>query len=123
MDDRIFDGFVRLMASRPTRRGIARGAALVAAAAFGLARSDASEARHALIALGGACRHTRQCLHHALASRRVRPSREAVSCADNGFRYDGQFNCCRHGGGSCTRDEDCCGTRHFCRSRVCTYLR
>lgn len=123
MDDRIFDGFVRLMASRPSRRGLARGAILVAAAAFGLGRSDVGEARHALIALGGACRHTSQCLHHAPASRHVRPGRQAVFCADNGFRYDGALNCCRYGGGSCVRDEDCCGSRHFCRSRVCTYLR
>jgi len=119
----MFDTFIRLMASRPTRRGIMRGAALAAVSALGLARSDAAEARHALIALGGACRHTSQCLHHAPVSRRVRPSRQAVYCADNGFRYDGALNCCRYGGGSCERDEHCCGSRHFCRNRVCTYLR
>ena len=123
MDDQIFDAFARLIAGRPSRRGMVRGAALAVASALALSQSHAVKARHALIPLGGACRHTNQCLHHAPAFRRVRPSRQAVYCADNGFRYDGLHNCCRHQGGSCTRDEDCCGVRHFCRSRVCTYLR
>ena len=97
--------------------------ALAVGSALALVRINESDARHALIALGGACRHTNQCLHHAPSSRRARPNRQAVYCADNGFRYDGTLNCCRYGGGSCARDEECCGDRHFCRSRVCTYLR
>lgn len=94
-----FDTFVRLMASRPSRRGIVRGeAGLAAAFALALAPSGGADAHHALIALGGVCRHTNQCLHHAPTSRRRRPSWQAVYCADNGFRYDGPLNCCRNRG-------------------------
>jgi hypothetical protein len=123
VDDELFDTFARAIASRGSRRGIVRGMALAATAALAGTRSDAAHAHHALIPLGKACRHTNQCLHHAPASRHVRPGRQAVYCADNGFRYDGPLNCCRYGGGSCERDEHCCGSRHFCRNRVCTYLR
>ena len=122
MDDQRFDAFVRIIATRLPRRGIVRGAALAAASVLALLRSSTADAHHALIGLGGACRHTSQCVHHAPTSRRVRPSRQSVYCADNGFRYDGPFNCCRTGGGSCTRAAHCCGVRH-CRSGVCTFLR
>jgi hypothetical protein len=97
----------------------------LALVALALMQDDRVEAHHhgSHIPLGGACRHTNPCLHHAPASRRGSASREWVYCADNGFRYDGAFNCCRHRGGSCERDEHCCGTREFCRNRICTYLR
>jgi hypothetical protein len=87
-------------------------------------RDEETSAHHAKTPLGGACRHTTQCLHHAVTTRRARgrSSRQAVYCADNGFRYDGAFNCCRYEGGSCQLDEHCCGSRHFCRNKVCTYL-
>ena len=124
MDSDRFDAVVRALAGHASRRGTLQGvAALAAASVLALVRTGTAGAHHGRIALGGACRHTNQCLHHAPASRRVRPSRQAVYCADNGFRYDGSFNCCRQQGGSCTRDEHCCGVRHFCRNRVCAYLR
>jgi hypothetical protein len=93
-------------------------------AALAAMRGAETVAHHAKTPLGGACRHTNQCLHHAVVTRRAgrRSSRQAVYCADNGFRYDGAYNCCRNRGGSCERDEHCCGTRYFCRNKVCTYL-
>lgn len=120
MDDGAFDAFVRLVASRASRRGLARAAA---AAAVALTRGDVARAHHARIPLGGVCRHTNQCLHHAPPSRRGPTNRQWVYCADNGFRYDGSLNCCRGRGGSCERDEHCCGPREFCRNRLCTHLR
>jgi hypothetical protein len=124
VDSDRFDAVVRALAAHASRRETLQAAAAGAAASLlALIRTSTAEAHHAHIPLGGACRHTILCLNHAPTSRRVRPSRQAVYCADNGFRYDGPFNCCRHQGGSCTRDEHCCGVRHFCRSRVCTYLR
>jgi hypothetical protein len=123
VDSHRFDVAVRALATHASRRETLRGAAALAAAAMlALLRSGPAEAHHARIPLGGACRHTIQCVHHAPTSRRVRPSRQAVYCADNGFRYDGSLNCCRSGGGSCTRNAHCCGARH-CRSGVCAYLR
>jgi hypothetical protein len=117
-----FDGAVRALAAHASRRQTLRAAAASAAAAvLGLARAGTAEAHHANIAVGGACRHTSQCLHHAPASRVVPPSRQAVYCADNGHRFDGSFNCCRTGGGSCTRNAHCCGMRS-CRSGACTFL-
>jgi hypothetical protein len=125
MHDCRFDRAVRVLAERASRRGALRG--VIAALATGLVvmRDAETTAHHALIPLGGACYHTNQCLHHAVVTRRVRmrSSRQAVYCADNGFRYDGALNCCRYGGGSCQRDEHCCGSRHFCRGGVCRYLR
>jgi hypothetical protein len=126
MDDQRFDAFVRAWAGRVSRREVLHGVgASAVASTLVLLRTGAAGAHHALIPLGGACRHTNQCQHHATLHRsaRVRPNPQAVHCADNGFRYDGPLNCCRHLRGSCTRDEHCCGSRHFCRSRVCTYLR
>jgi hypothetical protein len=125
VDDRHFDAFARAMAGRATRREtLRRGAALAAAPLLAVLRGDSAAARHARISLGGACRHTNQCLHHAPAhSGRRRPDPQWVYCAENGFRYDGHLNCCRNEGGTCERDEECCGDRHFCRRRVCAYLR
>ena len=123
--DHRFDNVVRALAEPASRRGALRGTVAVVATLLGLMRGGETAARHARIPLGGACYHTNQCLHHAVATRRarLRPSRQAVYCADNGFRYDGVLNCCRYGGGYCKRDEHCCGSRHFCRGGVCRYLR
>lgn len=123
MDSDCFDAVVRTLAVRASRRETLQAAAAMAAASvLALVRTGTSEAHHARIRLGGACRHTIQCLHHAPISRRARPTRQSVYCADNGLGHDGPFNCCRTGGGSCTHNAHCCGMRH-CRSRVCTYLR
>jgi hypothetical protein len=123
MDSDRFDAVVRALAAHASRREtLQEVAALAAASVLALLGTGTAEAHHAHIGLGGACRHTSQCLHHAPASRLVRPSRQAVYCDDNGYRHDGAANCCRAGGGSCTRNEHCCGVRH-CRSGMCTYLR
>lgn len=124
MDDHHFDAFVRAFAGRASRRGMLRkAAALAAATALAFGQTGAAGAHHGRILLGGACRQTSQCLHYATTRARARRDPQTVYCAYNGFHYDGDLNCCRLGGGSCTRDEHCCGDRHFCRSRVCTYLR
>jgi hypothetical protein len=123
VDSDRFDAVVRALAARASRRETLQAAAgLAAASVLALVRTGVAGAHHARIPLGGACRHTSQCLHHAPTSRRVRPNRQSVYCADNGFRHDGPFNCCRTGGGTCTRNTHCCGRRH-CRGGLCTYLR
>ena len=124
MHDNRFDMAVRLLAGRASRRGAFRGVIAVFATVLAVMRNAETTAHHAMTPLGSACRHTSQCIHHAIVTRqiRVRSSRQAVYCADNGFRYDGVLNCCRYGGGSCQRDEHCCGSRHFCRNKVCIYL-
>jgi anaerobic glycerol-3-phosphate dehydrogenase len=123
MDSDRFDAVVRALAAHASRREtLQEAAALAAASVLALQGTGTAEAHHARIRLGGACRHTSQCLHHAPTSRRARPSRQSVYCADNGLRHDGSFNCCRTGGGSCTRNAHCCGRRH-CRSGACTNLR
>jgi hypothetical protein len=124
VDDRRFDVVARTLTEHASRRGALRGLVATVAALFAVTREAGTSAHHAKTPLGGACRLTSQCLHHAVVTRRarVRPSREAVYCADNGFRYDGSLNCCRNEGGSCRLDEHCCGSRHFCRNKVCTYL-
>ncbi len=124
MDDRRFDGLTRVLAAADSRR-LLRAAVVAVPAMLALPGGAETAAHHAKTPLGGAFRHTSRCLHHAVVTRRVsgRSSRQAVYCAENGFRYDGALNCCRYAGGSCQRDEQCCGSRHFCRSRVCRYLR
>jgi hypothetical protein len=117
-----FDGAVRALAAHASRRETLRGAAASAAAAvLALVRTGPAEAYHARIRLGGACRHTSQCLDHAPVSSRVPPNRQSVFCANNGYGYDGTYNCCRTGGGICTHYAHCCGMRH-CRRGACTYL-
>ena len=123
MDDRRFDAFVRAVAGGASRRGMLRGAAALAAVALGMIRTEVAGAHHSRTPLGGACRVTSQCLHHATTRARARRDPQTVYCAYNGFHYDGDLNCCRLAGGGCTRDEDCCGDRYFCRRRVCRYLR
>ena len=122
MDDHWFDAVVRALPRRASRRTALRSVAVIAVSVLSMLRPDGAGAYHSHTPLGGACRHTRQCLHHELWSRFGGRSRQAVVCAYNGFHYDGPYNCCRHAGGFCERDEHCCGARHFCRTRVCTYL-
>jgi hypothetical protein len=123
--DHRFDVAVRALAGRASRRGALRGLAVSALTVLSAVRGTDTAANHGHIPIGGACRQTSQCVDHAVTSRhhRARPAINAVYCEENGFRYDGRYNCCRHQGGSCQRDEHCCGSRHFCRNRVCTYLR
>ena len=123
MDDRQFDGLTRMLAVGDTRRRLLRTALMAIPTMLAFLRGAETAARHSKTPLGGACRHTNQCLNHPASGRRVRrrPSRQAVYCDDNGFLYDGALNCCRYRGGSCQVDEHCCGSRYFCRNRVCTY--
>jgi hypothetical protein len=126
MDDKRFDAVTRALATEGSRRGALRAAVIALPTLLSSLRRAETAAHHAKIPLGGACYHTNQCLHHVVATTRRarrRASRQAVYCADNGFRYDGAFNCCRYSGGRCERDEQCCGSRHFCRGGVCRYLR
>jgi hypothetical protein len=123
VDDQRFDRAVRVLAKRASRRGALRGVIAAFATVLAVMRDAEATAHHARTPLGGACYQTNQCLHHAVVTRRSRTrlSRQAVYCDDNGFQYDGELNCCRYGGGSCQRDEHCCGFRYFCRNKVCKY--
>jgi hypothetical protein len=124
MHDHQFDIVVRALAERVPRRAATRGLIAAFATALAVMREAQAVAYRATTPLGGPCYQTNQCLHHAVVTRRVRTrsSPQAVYCADNGFRYDGDLNCCRYRGGSCQRDEHCCGFRYFCRNKTCTYL-
>jgi hypothetical protein len=123
VDSNRFDAVVRALAAHASRREtLQAAAALAAASVLALVRGGTAEAHHAQIPLGGACRHPSQCLHHAPLSGRVRPTRQSVYCADNGHRFDGAYNCCRAGGGSCTHSAHCCGARR-CLRGACTFLR
>ena len=106
MEERRFDDMTRVLARSGSRRAIA-GALLAAAGAL-LGRP--ATAQSGWIPLGGACVSTGQCAQSG--------DLDYVYCGDNGFGYDGEFNCCRYAG-LCQADEHCCGAS-FCYQGQCT---
>ena len=114
MDGTRFDRWVRSFGRRTSRRGAARG--LVAAGAalvVGRARAGEVAAQAGSVPLGGACVRDRQCSQVG-----VDPPYLAA-CSDNGFDYDGSFNCCVIVGARCWADEHCCGPQ-LCIDGFCT---
>ena len=125
MDPTQFDRLTRAISHAASRRGVLGG---VAAALTGfVATASGSEGRAAAphsVPLGGACYRDRQCHNDYVPTRHrhLNPDLQIVHCAENGFTYDGQFNCCRYSGGACYVDEDCCSTR-VCVKQLCKYVR
>jgi hypothetical protein len=106
MRDRKFDSLARQFATPTSRRAGLRmlfgtGAALLAAA-----RGASTAAQYWKLPLGEACYDDSQC-------------DAGVVCDDNGFAYDGPWNCCMYDYGSCSFDEHCCGDR-TCVDFTCT---
>lgn len=103
MDDRRFDRLTRSLAKRTSRR---RGLGLLAGAGGALlavARGRDARARHGWVQLGGACYDDDQCDQSYAGG-----GAEAI-CANNGFDYDGPFNCClTEGDNTCFVNENCC---------------
>lgn len=111
MDDARFDrlarGFGRKAGRRATLRGLA-GATAAVLAAWG--RPGAVAARPYSIPIGGACNNDRQCAPTAVS---------LPICAENGFSYDGPYNCCVTPGVRCDVSEECC-LDYECIGGVCT---
>ena len=102
MDEQQFDRLARAVAARRTRRDAMRGLAGAVAALVALARGTGAVAQQGSVPIGGICYHSSQC--------RDDGDFGPVFCDDNGFAYDGDFNCCRYEGGYCGEfDENCCG--------------
>lgn len=99
MDDRTFDSLARALSDGFSRRKLFGGAlGLAGASLLGLVRSRAGAAQIQPVGLGDPCFSTAQCA-----------SQGTSYCADNGFEYDGAFNCCLPARGRCQFDEHCCG--------------
>ena len=109
MDDARFDLIAKRLAGRRSRRGLLGVGAAVATALA--ARFRTASAAPFSVPLGGTCYRDRQCVNDYVAPRGggLNPDLQVVYCADNGFWYDGDYNCCRYEGGFCGRDEECCG--------------
>jgi hypothetical protein len=101
MDDRAFDAFARTIANRGSRRDIVRrwAGTFALAALSWPARSAAAQGGY--LGPGEACYDDNQCGNTRYS---------AMFCADNGFDYDGPFNCCTYEYGYCYMDEGCCGS-------------
>ena len=107
MDDRRFDRLARNLGRSSSRRG-AIGVLLAAAAA--VVGGKRAGAQQGWIPIGGACFNTGQCIQDG--------DFISVFCDDNGFPYDGEYNCCRYQG-YCQGDEQCCG-ESICFQGQCT---
>ena len=122
MDGTRFDRLTRRFARGGTRRNLLRGiAAGLATVAAARERSDVDASPHS-VPRGGVCYRDKQCIndYYAPGGAGLNPDLQEVYCRDNGFWYDGEFNCCRYEGGFCGRDEECCGDWScidgFCRA-------
>ena len=113
MDDGQFDRLARSIGSQTSRRVVARRlAAGVAAMLLTRMRAGDAAAQSASVPLGGVCYQDLQC-NQAY----VDPPFRAI-CADNGFAYDGPFNCCVTSDNRCLANEHCCGALE-CISGFC----
>lgn len=100
MNPRRFDAFTQAMASRPSRRAMMRG--LLAGIAGLVTGGTAAEARPYSLDVGDPCIRNQQCIQDSDLG--------YAYCDDNGFAYDGPFNCCRYEG-VCWDDAHCCVDR------------
>jgi hypothetical protein len=106
MDDRQFDSLARRLGRRSGRRGAVRGlVGGLAAGGLAIARGRRAAAQGCCyLAAGDPCYDDRQC-----AANPNNVAYQPMFCADNGFAYDGPFNCCAWAGYQCAFDEGCCG--------------
>src|SRR3954454_2876980 len=108
MDEQRFDRLARTIG---TRREATRWFGGAVAALAGLVRAERAQAQGS-IPLGGACYDSDQCRTDGAGP---------VSCADNGYDYDGPLNCCRYEGGWCGENhENCCGNLECWNGGYCT---
>ena len=107
MDDRRFDRLARSLGRSRSRRSAIGVLLATAAAALGGRRAGAQQG---WVPIGGACFNTGQCIQDG--------DFISVFCDDNGFPYDGEYNCCRYQG-YCQGDEQCCG-ESICYQGQCT---
>jgi hypothetical protein len=108
MDEHRFDTLTRELASTVSRRRGMRLLAAAGAALLAVARGKGSAAQEWYRGPGEPCWDSGQC---------VSPDAPYV-CDDNGFPYDGAFNCCTFEGSRCYVDEHCCGY-NVCAGGVC----
>ena len=112
MDPDRFDHLTRAVAGRRSRRAALRALAGAAAALLPFARGSRTQAMQGFVPIGGTCYHSDQCYDPGGFG--------PLYCDDNGFAYDGDFNCCRYEGGFCGDfDENCCGNL-ACVNGTCT---
>lgn len=122
MESQRFDRLTRRLARRASRRSALGGLGAVLAALATGPRADLARATPFSVPLGGACYRDKQCINDYVAPRGagLNPDLQIVYCAENGFWYDGELNCCRFEGGFCRRDEECCGFRS-CIDSFCSF--
>jgi hypothetical protein len=102
MDGLRFDNLARTVAAGASRRSVLKGlVAGMSAASLRALQPGAARAQNT-VPLGGQCSSLG-------ANSECSQAGGAVVCSDNGVIRDGQFNCCRNAGGSCTADFHCCG--------------
>jgi hypothetical protein len=124
VDTNRFDRLTIAVSQHVSRRRALKGfgAALAAIGAMTLGREETNAAPYS-VGLGGSCYRDLQCRNDFIPTRRrQQPLLQIVHCADNGFSYDGPYNCCRNDGGTCYNNEDCCGTRS-CVRQFCRYVK
>lgn len=122
--DRLARRFAAGMGIGLTRRQAA-GAALAGVAALAARKpAAAQESPYGGVALGGQCGSHVECVQTSYDGQVA-----SVTCASNGFDWDGPLNCCLYDGGGCGDDSHCCAgltcgaitttqgyTRYVCQS-------
>jgi hypothetical protein len=102
MDGFRFDELARAAASGASRRSVLKVLTAGFAASWLGFRLPVLAYAQNTVPLGGQCSTLG-------ANSECSQAGGAVVCSDNGVMSDGQFNCCRNAGGSCTADFHCCG--------------
>jgi hypothetical protein len=100
VDDQRFDNLARALAKGASRRQGFRMLAGGAATLLAFARGSGAAQGQQWLTAGDPCYDSSQC----------RAADAPLTCADNGFDYDGPLNCCTYEQGRCFADEGCCGT-------------
>jgi hypothetical protein len=112
MDGQRFDQLTRSLAPGLSRRGLLRALNGGALGGWLAARGRVAAAQQAYyLGPGDTCYDDAQCWG----------ADARLYCADNGFDYDGQLNCCAFEGSRCGFDEACCGSLS-CLNGTCAFL-
>lgn len=114
MDTARFDRLVRSFGRQSSRRVAIRGVvASIVGGVLAIERQKEAAAAPGTVPLGGGCISDQQCNQSFVDA----PFRAV--CSDNGFDYDGPFNCCVGTDNRCLANEHCCG-RLECIAGFCT---